>query len=1158
MLKVFALLVLSSLPLAHAGAAAPELAVNGSFEEGTPGATVILPGWQRRTAGNSFHFHSIVADDAAAGSRCARIAIPEDAVKGSGYLMSHEAFPLQGGKTYRISLRARNPKGKAQVYLIPYDSAGRAMPFAFYGKFAIANAPGWRAYEFVYRAPDRDPKGCSGRLQLALNGPGEVRYDQVGITEISAADAAQPAAPSAAKPAGHGEAKQGNLIANGSFEEGKVGASTILPGWVRRTAGNSFRFHSIVTDGAAHGKRCARIAIPKDAPPRSTGYVSAQWLKLAPGKCYELTFQARCPEGRASAQLILYDGQKRYLGAGRLRRVPVENGGEWRTYRCEYFTPERGADGFLLNLQLQLEGPGEVYFDDVRLTEAVPEAVKTEFYPSSLNYGKPLVGLAGEPTPLIFYFFTAGPRSSFTLELEVPENFRPVFSGVVYAAHSPAVPAEARPGAPAGRQRYRLTLPADAVQPMTRYAGDLFFGLALLFEGDPGTDALLRWQLFQAEKKVDGGSFQLEMLPAPTGRLPKTPVIFSWYEPFLNYIREEPLLERYLAKLKRSGITGGSISESSAQALFNAADFTNQRGFWLQPPDHCLTALLENPETERRIEAMAQRLSGYRNAVLCWNYEPGLAEYYHFCSRCQAAFRTFAGLPAEAVPGDGRAAEARYPEQYLKFRNDQQRKIVARFAELCRRHKVRSGINGYRVSRDTDMRELERQTGGVRQLIELVDVYQAQIYALPELLWPRQHDMLAFHPDTAITYTTDERSNGGTFSYSLLTPELIESEILIAGLQRVKQLVLFVGAFTMDGRQTAALRRALDRLAAREFLLEGEARDLPSAGAQNVHWREFRRDGRTLLAAVNCDSARTHWSAVPLAARQIAVDPERKTRHRPDGEGRLAVKLAPGEVRFFELTAPERAMGLTEEAPAMPEPPRQPRTLFRQNGWSLEEDSAGVIAVRGPGAPLRQIDRRGGAVLFDAAACPGASGGWFRDLFRQPREAAWSSDCRDEYEFLEAKTLPGGVEAVFRRDLTHRELRGLTLLKCYRLTPHEVTVTVTVRNTGKSPKKIAFWQHHRPDFKKLPLHFAAGGKTLTVDDRSPVNNYLDGTNAPQLTADGRFCLTLSRAPEKYYFWKGATGSVSCEMFFPEATLAPGAEWQIVTALREAVPGAALQ
>ena len=1119
------------LAFATVSADAENLIFNGSLEDGVVGASRILPGWVRRTANNSYGFHFIESGDAADGKRCGRITVTE---KNSGYFSTAKAFRLEPGKKYRLTLETKCSGGNAMVYIIPRDSKNKTAGFSFYGKVAVPKSSEWQKLEYLYTAPAQDPAGYTGTLQIALQGPGEVRFDNVRLVPLDSAAKAE-------NPVVSGK----NLVANGSFEEGAAGASQILPNWVRRTANNSYAFHSVDSALASEGKRSVKIMIPADAA-KNSGYIASPMIKVEGGKCYKLTFKARNPAGNAAATLILYDSQKRYAGFGGVRKCAVKNGETWQTFELEYFTPAKDNDGYYLKLQLELNGPGEVNFDDVKIMETVPAEMKTEFYPSSLNYEKKLVGISGESVPLIFYFFTSGRQDKFTLELEMPESFRIVFSKVVYAVNTPDVPAVPQAGARKGYQKYKLELPADAVLPMRKFSADLFSGLTLLFEGDCGSGGKLFWQISRDGKKLDSGKFDLEMLPSEKLSLPRRPVIFSWYEPYLNYLRDKDILQRYLKNIMRSGISGASISEAEDMDIFNAANFTNQRGFWQQPANNCLTGLIADEKVWKRIDRMAQNLSAYKNAILCWNFEPLLHDYYHYCPACHREFCRFAAIAESTEIPDARTAEELYPEKYMAFRCSQHNRINGTFHDICKKYGIRSGINGYRVDKKSDMLHLKRITGGVDEIIKRVDIYQAQIYALPELLWQWQKEMLEYHPETVITYTTDERSKGGTFPYSLITPELIECETLIAGIQRVGNLVLFVGYHTLDGRQISALRRALDRIAAREYMLDGKAEYISSTGHSSVRWRRFTRDGKTMFAAVNTSGNRENWSAVALDDKHAALDLEQKTAILPDKGNRLAIRLKPYEVRFFELISKSEA----GKYPAVPaaEPDKLPaaRTILNSGKWVLFEDAQGGIAVKANGSTLWKILRSDGAVLT-GKKYNGTSDLYFRDLFHTPREAAWAADCRQSYDFVSAQVENGGVRVTFKQDLTHRMLKDIRINKSYYFTADgRVKVDIEVINNGTSAKKIAFWQHHRPDFTAgKAVTFTSAGKTLTVDSRSPANNYLSG-GGKVLECGNFLTLRWNTTPEKYYFWNSPAQPVSCEMFFPAVEIAAGKAWRLTT------------
>ena len=1122
--------------LAAATLNADNLIINGSLEDGKAGASQILPNWVRRTANNSYDFHFIETGDASDGKRCGRITVPD---KNSGYFSTTAPFRLEAGKKYRLTLDTKCYGGTAVVYIIPRNSKNKTAHFSLYGKVTVPQSSEWKKIEYIYTAPVQDMAGYTGTLQIALHGPGELRFDNVKLVPLESADTNSAAA----------VVSNRNLVVNGSFEEGRAGASQILPNWVRRTANNSYNFHSVDTALAADGKRSIKIVIPAGSA-KNSGYIASPMIKVEKGRCYKLSFKARAPSGNAAATVILYDSQKRYAGFGGVRKCPVKNGDSWQSFELDYFTPVKDADGYYLKLQLELNGEGEVNFDDVKLIETAPAELKTEFYPSSLNYEKKLVGISGESVPLIFYFFTTAQRDKFTLELEMPEKFRPVFSKVVYAVNTPDVPAAAINGAKKGYQRYRLELPADAILPMQRFSADLFCGLALLFEGEFEKNSKLFWQISQDGKKLDSGVFDLEMLPLKKFSLPRLPVIFSWYEPFLNYLRDKDILQRYLKNIMRSGITGASISEAEDANIFNSANFTNQRGFWQQPANNCLTGLIADKKVWQRIDRMAKNLSVYKKSILCWNFEPLLHDYYHYCPACHKEFCRFAAVDEATVIPDARTAEKLYPEKYMAFRCSQHNQINSTFHDICKKYGIRSGINGYRVDKNSDMLTLKRITGGVDEIIKRVDIYQAQIYALPELLWKWQKEMLEYHRHTVITYTTDERSKGGTFPYSLITPELIECETLIAGIQRVENLVLFVGYHTLDGRQISALRRALDRIAAREYMLDGKAEYIFSQGNSSVRWRRFTRDGKVMLATVNTSANHTNWSAVQLKNGQAALDLEKKTAITADKENRLAIRLKPYEVRFFELVSKSDAEKYPCEVSALPDRLPAARTILNSGKWILFEDSLGVISVKYNGNTLWNIRRNDGAVLT-GKKYNGTSDLYFRDLFSIPREAAWAADCRMSYSFITAQVDNGVLCTVFKQDLSHRMLKGLQIEKRYYFSADgNVKTQITINNSSGVMKKIAFWQHHRPAFAVgKAVTFASGNKNLTVDSTSPANNYL--VNADNTLLCGTLLyLRWDKTPEKYYFWNSPEQPVSCEMFFPAVELAANEKWQLTTELEK--------
>ena len=352
----FQVCVLSLLLSGGVAISAENLISNGSFEEGKVGATQILPGWERRSAGNSFKYHGIDTKNASDGKRCGRIIIPAENPKDSGYFSSTKRFPLQSGKKYRLSMDVKLPQGKAQVNIIPIDSQNRPVSYSLYGKLKINNCNDWKNVELIYTVPKKGADSYMGKLQITLQGSGSFYFDNVKLEPLDAKSDDRAAAPAK------------NLLINGSFEDGKVGATKILPGWSRRTAGNSFNFHSVDSTQAADGKRSIKITIPDDAPPKSAGYITAQWVQAKNNKKYKLTFKARFPKGNAAAILTLYDSQKKYTGLKNVRKLAVKNSDNWQSYEMIYTPSSKDANCFI-SLRMALEEAGTVWFDDVKLIE---------------------------------------------------------------------------------------------------------------------------------------------------------------------------------------------------------------------------------------------------------------------------------------------------------------------------------------------------------------------------------------------------------------------------------------------------------------------------------------------------------------------------------------------------------------------------------------------------------------------------------------------------------------------------------------------------------------------------------------------------------------------------------------------------------------------
>ena len=270
-------------------------------------------------------------------------------------LSSTKRFPLQPGKKYRLSMDVKLPKGKAQVNIIPIDSKNRPVSYSLYGKLKINNCDNWKNVELIYTVPAKGTDAYMGKLQITLQGSGSFYFDNVKLEALDSEN--QTAVPAK------------NLLINGSFEEGKVGASRILPGWNRRSAADSFNFHSVDSTQAADGKRSIKIAIPDNAPPKSAGYITAQWVQAKYNKKYKLSFKARSPKGNAEAILTLYNSQKKYTGLKDVRKIAVKNSDNWQSYEMIYTPAGKDDADCFINVRMVLEKSGTVWFDDVKLIE---------------------------------------------------------------------------------------------------------------------------------------------------------------------------------------------------------------------------------------------------------------------------------------------------------------------------------------------------------------------------------------------------------------------------------------------------------------------------------------------------------------------------------------------------------------------------------------------------------------------------------------------------------------------------------------------------------------------------------------------------------------------------------------------------------------------
>ncbi|MEI3005002.1 MAG: hypothetical protein V8T87_10350 [Victivallales bacterium] len=111
--------------------------------------------------------------------------------------------------------------------------------------------------------------------------------------------------------------------------------------------------------------------------------------------------------------------------------------------------------------------------------------------------------------------------------------------------------------------------------------------------------------------------------------------------------------------------------------------------FWLAAKERCLTKLLKQDDLRKRVARIAKWAKGLKEASANWNFEPNLGEYYHMCPDCIDAFEKYSGKNTGGIT-DGKKLEARFPEEYLAFKNAQMRSIMQCYAEFCHTAGIKS------------------------------------------------------------------------------------------------------------------------------------------------------------------------------------------------------------------------------------------------------------------------------------------------------------------------------------------------------------------------------------------------------------------------------------------------------------------------------------
>ena len=964
-----------------------------------------------------------------------------------------------------------------------------------------------------------------------------------------------------------------NILKNASFEEGKAqnGKARILPDWSVRSY--SSNIHRIAESGGFDGKRAAVIKTEKE----EAGYFSPKQFAVPSGSRIQLKFYYRfkSSSSRAKAAAIITpsDSQGKKMPFGTIKKLDLKPAEEWTASEVKYQLPTKDKNGYKINLRLQLNGPGEVWFDKVELKVIPPEKHLVEFYPSSVNTQKTLYPIKGETSQLLFYVFTNDSPQGRVLELDVPADFpllgaAPVFTG------NKSTAGEITCVEKSGRRYYRIALDKNSVLPIRRAVNDLFTGTALLFdthkELKPG---VLNW-------KINGiGSGTIKISPVQSTendlKLPKKFTLYTWYTPILSFIPSDDAVAKHIQSLKKSGISGGSLVPER-KALFKNAGFSNYRCTWFATVKKCYTAMLSGNEMTVYFTKMLESMVGSANPTLVWNYEPGLPEYYHFCDSCKEAFAKYSGKKLDGVK-DAQEAEKLYPAEFMQFRCDQIKEIVSRFAELCRKYNIDPILNSYVFpATDSGMPFFKRRIGNVDSYRHLLKSYSAQVYMVPSLLWDNLENNLKRAPNMIPCFTSDERHNQDTYPYSLLTPEQLYLETVTAALLKSPAIHFFVGVFTFDGRQMLTLRRAMNEIAQWEkFIYDGTVVNNAAQGSStvsSVRWRAYKYQNQILLAMINPDLNEK-------ANVQLVLNPEMKSfniletakarrfiRNSKDifQSGDKAVfELNPGEVRYILLTPPVPASKNEQNitlADRIPE--KKQETLLNKDGFQVT--AIGFQSSKPDSIIVKQGNNQATIEVSDGAIVQTGQVQLFRDNLKYPASASWSQDFKGRYSFKSCNVVNGKLEIVFEKALKSIGSGELFLTKkiIFSHNLQAIDALITLKNTGKKAFDAAYWNWNRFDIPtdKLVLE-RSGSESWSAAGKKNINHYLPVKWTQWIKASGKYYLGWDTGRpevdglelEKWYTYTGGKYP-TVEQIGYKQTIKPGSSVRIMLHFRR-IPAA---
>ena len=982
-----------------------------------------------------------------------------------------------------------------------------------------------------------------------------------------------------------------NQIKNPGFETSKPKSyRQLAPDWTIRTADKTAKYHSIAYENPHGGKLCAYIHIPKG---EKTGYIQQNAIPVENGCYYKLTFFARfsslAESTKANISIETLDSKLKRLHSGTRKKLEMKPSGDWVKYKMEYLVPKDKFQKYYFRVRIKLRGAGKLWLDDFELLQtSVPQAI-TEFYPSSVNTDKILYPVIKEPSHLLIYPFMSTPKDSILI-IDVPRAMPIAGVFPVYCSKYTELKSYTSTTSK-GRIIYRIPVPAGAISEMSKLQNHLSKGIALLFSPRSGLkNGTLNWKLECSQKKVAGGTIKLQPLKAFKTVLPEKFTLYSWYMPFAPYRKASTnpdLLKQWLESMRNSGIRGGRVIYNDAK-LFNSVDFNNIYSFWLKPPRHCLTGMLQGKKFKNFISTLLGRLKEYKTPTLNWNFEPGLDDYYHFCPECRKSFEKFSGKSTAGL-SDGKSVEKRYPEKYLQFRNAQMRQILEKYSRWCKEAKCKAAICSYTISTQTTaigLKNLQRRVGNLKSYASFLDCYMPQVYYTPEKLWYNLKRIKEFYPGNLVpVFTSAERHKQNDYPFSLLTADAIHLSTLMAAAQGCEKVMLFVGYFTLDGKQILALRKALKKIAALEdFFFSGKnVTQLVSVSSENQSTGFSLRswNSKYLLSVFNPCQYNNYQFEFKLATdmqkfsikdslnKKLLVNSNGKTIF--SANSLISIRLKPVSARFLTIIPPVMALkGYSQEKlDAAGEKKIREWTILNKDGWNckasgkdknpetieLSKGGNHIILKVSDGAVISSI-KPGHPIIYKHKG----NGGLFRDLFWLPQNSRWCSDTQLPYKFIKAGTEDGKLKVQLERALLHPRLKGLVLRKEYIFSScgKAVDAQITIFNHGRKKIDFAYWSHNRPAVKRAEtVYEISGNAPIRLANCSKENIYVVSNGTQWVKLSKKYFFGWTRADlKRFYFWNG-TNYPTLEMIGEKVTLKPGKSWLAVLKYRilRAIPQA---